>query len=156
MIDYQWGDLPVHVLLVHLVVIIVPAAALCLLLSAFWPAARKRLGIVSMLVALVALVAVPFTTAAGEWLYLRVATTPLIERHYALGPILLPWVIAVFAVTSAVWLWYFLSLRVPKVVAVVAIVVLDVAAVVAAIGSVVAVVLVGESGAAAVWTGLFG
>ena len=65
MIDYQFNGLPVHVLLVHLVVIIVPLAALCLLLSAFWPAARRRLGFVTPLVALVALIAVPFTTAAG-------------------------------------------------------------------------------------------
>ncbi|MEO7147921.1 MAG: DUF2231 domain-containing protein [Terrimesophilobacter sp.] len=156
MIDYQWGDLPLHVLLVHLVVVIVPAAALCLLLSAFWPAARIRLGIVSMFVALVALIAVPATVTAGDWLYLRVESTPLIERHAALGPILLPWVIAMFGVTSVVWLWYFLAPRVPRTARIVAIVVLDVAAVVTAIGSVVAVVLVGESGAAAVWTGKFG
>src|SRR5690606_3120134 len=77
MIDYVINGLPLHVLLVHLVVIVVPLAALCLLLSAFWPAARRRLGIVTPLVALVGLVAVPFTTAAGEWLQARVGATPL-------------------------------------------------------------------------------
>jgi hypothetical protein len=156
MIDYQFNGLPVHVLLVHLVVIIVPLAALSLLLSAFWPAARRRLGFVTPLVALVALIAVPFTTAAGQWLQARVAPTPLIEKHTALGPTLLPWVIAVFVVASVLWLWYFLVPSGPRWLRVTAIVVIDAAVLITAIGSVVTVVLIGESGSAAVWTGSFG
>lgn len=155
MIDYVVNGLPLHVLLVHLVVIVVPAAALCLLLSAFWPAARRRLGIVTPLVALVGLVAVPFTTAAGEWLQVRVGATPLVERHASLGPLLLPWVIAVFVVASALWLWYRVDPALPRPVRVVALIVLDASAVVAAVGSVILVVLIGESGSAAVWTGSF-
>lgn len=155
MIDYVINGLPLHVLLVHLVVIVVPLAALCLLLFAFWPVARRRLGIVTTLVALVALVAVPFTTAAGEWLQARVGDTPLIERHASLGPLLLPWVIAVFVVASALWLWYRLDPALPRPARIVAIVVLDAAAVVAAVGSIILVVLIGESGTAAVWTGSF-
>ena len=156
MIDYQFNGLPVHVLLVHLVVIIVPLAALCLLLSAFWPAARRRLGFVTPLVALVALIAVPFTTAAGQWLQARVAPTPLIERHTALGPTLLPWVIAVFVVASILWLWYFLAPSGPRWLRVSAIIVIDAAVLITAVGSVVTVVLIGESGSASVWTGSFG
>jgi hypothetical protein len=64
-IDYEFNGLPVHILLVHLVVVLVPATALCLLLTAFWPAARRRLGFVTPLLALLALIAVPFTRAAG-------------------------------------------------------------------------------------------
>ena len=156
MIDYQFNGLPIHVLLVHLIVIIVPLAALCLLLSAFWPAARRRLGFATPLVALVALVAVPFTTAAGEWLQARIAPTPLIERHVTLGPTLLPWVIAVFVVASALWLWYYLAPSGPRWLRVSAVIVIDAAVLITAIGSVVTVVLIGESGAAAVWTGSFG
>lgn len=155
MIDYIINGLPVHVLLVHLVVIVVPLAGLCLLLSAFWPTARRRLGIVTPIVALVALVAVPFTTAAGQWLQARVGATPLIERHASLGPLLLPWVIAVFVVAAAIWLWYRVDPGLPRALRLTAIVTLDAAAVVTAIGSVVLVVLIGESGAAAVWTGSF-
>jgi uncharacterized BrkB/YihY/UPF0761 family membrane protein len=155
MIDYVINGLPVHVLLVHLVVIVVPLAALCLLLSAFWPAARRRLGVVTPIVALVALVAVPFTTAAGEWLQERVGATPLLERHAALGPLLLPWVIATFVVACALWLWYRWTPAVPRPARIAATIALDVAAVVTAVGSVVLVVLIGESGTAAVWTGSF-
>lgn len=155
MIDYVINGLPVHVLLVHLVVIVVPLAAMCLLLSAFWPAARRRLGIVTPLLALVGLVAVPFTTAAGEWLQDRVGATPLVERHASLGPLLLPWVIAVFVTAAAIWLWYRLDPPLPRALRAATVVVLDVAAVVTAVGSVVLVVIIGESGAAAVWTGSF-
>ncbi|GAA3741118.1 hypothetical protein GCM10022239_16050 [Leifsonia bigeumensis] len=155
MIDYVINGLPVHVLLVHLVVIVVPLAALCLLLSAFWPVARRRLGIVTPIVALVGLVAVPFTTAAGEWLQERVGATPLLERHTTLGPLLLPWVIAVFVVAAAIWLWYRLDPALPHALRLAVVVALDAAAIVTSVGSVVLVVLIGESGAAAVWTGSF-
>lgn len=155
MIDYVINGLPVHVLLVHLVVIVVPLTALCLLLSAFWPAVRRRLGIATPLLALVGLVAVPFTTAAGEWLQDRVGATPLVERHASLGPLLLPWVIAVFVTAAAIWLWYRVDPPLPRALRAATVVVLDVAAVVTAVGSVVLVVIIGESGAAAVWTGSF-
>lgn len=156
MIDYQFNGLPLHVLLVHLVVVIVPLAALCLLLSVFWPAARRRLGVVTPLVALIALVAVPVTTAAGEWLQARVAPTPLIEQHTTLAPLLLPWVIAVFVVASVHWLWGVLAPSGPRWLRIAAAVVIGTAAAITAVGSVVTVVLVGESGTAAVWIGSFG
>ncbi len=154
MIDYILNGLPVHVLLVHLVVIVVPATALCLLLSAFWPAARRRLGIVTPALALVGLIAVPFTMAAGEWLRARIASTPLIERHASLGLLLLPWVIAVFVVAAALWLWYRFDPPLPHRGRLAVVVILDVAAVVTAVGSVILVVLIGEAGSAAVWTGV--
>ncbi|MEO6942723.1 MAG: hypothetical protein ABI238_03450 [Terrimesophilobacter sp.] len=156
MIDYQFNGLPIHVLLVHLVVIIVPLAALAMMLSAFWPAARRRLGFLPPLIALIALIAVPFTTSAGEWLQARLVPTPLIEKHVALGPMLLPWVVAMFVVASVLWLWYFLAPSGPPWLRVTAVIVIDAAAIVTAVGSVVTIILIGESGAAAVWTGSFG
>jgi hypothetical protein len=98
------NGLPAHVLLVHAVVVVIPAAALLLIAAAWWPAARRRLGLVTPAVALVALVLVPVTTNAGEWLQERVPATPLINRHAELGDSLLPWVLAMFVV--AVFLWY--------------------------------------------------
>ncbi len=155
MIDFEWNGLPVHVLLVHLVIIAVPAAALAVLLSAFWPRAAQRIGIVSPLLALLAVVAVPITSSAGEWLQERVASTPLIQRHAELGPSLLPWVIALFVVSTTVYLSARLASRLPAKTRLAIAVLLDVAAVVVAVGAVVTVVLVGESGSAAVWTGSF-
>jgi hypothetical protein len=86
------------------VVVLVPLAALLLVASAWWPAARRKLGILPPLVALIALVLVPVTTHAGEWLRDRVPATPLIDRHAELGDSLLPWAVAMFVV--AVLLWY--------------------------------------------------
>ncbi|CAO5182963.1 DUF2231 domain-containing protein [Frankia sp. AiPs1] len=99
------NGLPAHVLLVHVVVILVPLAALLVVLAAVWPAARRRLGLITPLVALVALISVPVTTHAGEWLEKRVSSDPLVRRHTELGGELLPWVIGLFVLALAGWLW---------------------------------------------------
>lgn len=41
---HEINALPAHVLLIHLVIVPVPAAAVMLIASAVWPAARARLG----------------------------------------------------------------------------------------------------------------
>jgi hypothetical protein len=159
---YEVNGLPLHVLIVHFVVIVVPLAALCMVLAAAWPAARRRLGIVTPLVALAALVAVPITTAAGQWLLERVGQTELIAAHHALGNTLLPWAIATFVVALVQWVWFRFyhrdgaRLRVGSTPWRIAItIVLAAAVAVTAVGSVVTVVLIGESGARAIWTGSF-
>ena len=164
-IDWEFNGLPLHVLIVHAVVIVVPLAALCALLTAFWPAARRRLGIVTPLVALAALVLVPLAVQAGEWLQSRlVNVTPLLGAHTSLGKTLLPWVIGLFLVAVLQWVWYRyiaaegarFSSAVPSRSARLAVrIVLNVIAVVSAIGAVVTVALIGESGSRAVWTDLF-
>ena len=100
------SGLPAHILLIHLVVIGIPLAALLTVLSALWPAARRRLGILTPIVALGALITVPITTHAGEWLQARVYqgfTNPLIVRHAELGDQLLPWAIGVFLLGALAW-----------------------------------------------------
>jgi len=164
-LEWELNGLPLHVLIVHAVVIMVPLAALCALLTAFWPAARRRLGIVTPLVALAALVLVPLAVQAGEWLQSRlVNVTPLLGAHTALGETMLPWVIALFLAATLQWFWYrfaaaegarFASALPSRAGRLVATVVLDVMVVVSALGSVVVVALIGESGSRAVWTDLF-
>src|SRR6478752_1601961 len=98
------NGLPAHVLLIHAVVVLVPLAALMLVASAVWPAARARLGVLTPIVALIALVLVPVTTHAGEYLQRHLGfTNPLIRRHVQLGHMLLPWAIGLFVVAAAVW-----------------------------------------------------
>lgn len=60
------NGLPAHILLVHLIVVLVPLTALLAVLSAVWPAARRRFA--WLVLALAALVAVmtPVTTEAGS------------------------------------------------------------------------------------------
>ncbi|TFD68981.1 hypothetical protein E3T47_01595 [Cryobacterium ruanii] len=163
--DWEFNGLPLHVLIVHAVVIVVPLAALCTLLTAFWPAARRRLGIVTPLVALAAVVLVPLAVQAGEWLQSRlVNVTPLLGAHTSLGTTLLPWVIGLFLLAVLQWVWYRyvvaegarFSSAVPSRSARLAVrIVLNAIAVVSAIGAVVTVALIGESGSRAVWTDLF-
>lgn len=97
------SGLPAHVLLVHFVVVLVPLSALLLLASALWPAARRRLGALTPLVALGSLALIPVTTHAGEWLQDRVDADPLVRAHTRIADGLLPWASGVFVVAAALW-----------------------------------------------------
>ena len=108
---FNVNGLPLHVLLVHVIVLLVPATALCVVLAAVWPAARRRLGLVTPLFGLATIALVPLTMASGQWLKDRVFGTPLIETHAALGAALWPWSLALGLLGIATWLWYFLSDR---------------------------------------------
>ncbi len=155
------NGLPLHVLLVHFVVVLVPLAAVCAVLVPLWPAARRRLGIVTPILALVNMLLVPVVTDAGEWLQERVPATPLIQQHADLGQSLYPWTIVLFVFTALQWAWFFFfdragSPRRPS--ALVRRIVLVLLAVVAAglaVGSIVDVVLIGEAGSRAIWENSF-
>ena len=142
--------LPLHVLVVHLAVVLVPTAALLVLLVAVWPAARARLGPLPLALALGALAVVPVTTSAGEWLRDRVGDSAPVRRHAELGEGLLPWVIALAAVAAALW-W--LGRTPGRLDAGPLRVVAGLLALVVAAGTVVTVYRVGESGARSVWEG---
>ncbi|MBO9555048.1 DUF2231 domain-containing protein [Cellulomonas sp.] len=98
------NGLPAHVLVVHAVVVLVPLAALVTVLAAVWPAARRRLGIVTPLLALVAVAFVPLATQAGEWLEEHVPESPLVEQHARYGDGVLGWALGLLAVACGVWL----------------------------------------------------
>jgi hypothetical protein len=156
------GGLPAHILLVHLAVVAIPVAAVLTVLSTVWPAARARLGVVTPLVALLALLVVPITTHAGEWLQDRVTPSALIARHVHLGHEMLPWAIGLFVVSAAQYAWFRFgetrlstgagsSVRYRLGVVVLA----SVLAIVVGAGSIVQIYRIGESGSKAVWTGSF-
>ncbi|WP_022886316.1 DUF2231 domain-containing protein [Glaciibacter superstes] len=153
--DWVVAGLPWHSLLVHFTVVVVPAAAACVVLAAVWPAARRRLGVFTPILALVALVAVPFTSQAGQWLVVRVEQTPLVEAHEAIGTSLLPWVIALFVIAVLQWVWYRRDRKPGRPRRPAIAIAIMLVAVVAAVGSVATVVRIGDTGAAAVWTGEF-
>ncbi len=153
----QINGLPVHILVVHAVVTFIPLAALLTVLSAVWPAARRRLGIVTPVVALAAVGAVQVAAEAGEWLQARLPRSPLINEHVDLGGSLLPWAIGLFVAALLAWGVPTLLARrsgrqapPPWVGVVVAVVAVALSA-----ASVVQVYRVGESGSRAVWTGSF-
>lgn len=58
--------LPAHILLVHAVVVLVPLAAIALVLCLLWPAARRRLVWPTLTLAVISAVLTPTTTQAGE------------------------------------------------------------------------------------------
>lgn len=150
------NGLPAHVLLVHVVVMLIPIAALLLVLSAVWPAARARIGVVLPLVALVALISVPLTTHAGEWLQEQMGGgSPLVGRHATLANQMLPWAVGLFLVSAAVWAVHrFVPAARQGSSRTLLTVGLAVLAVVVAVGSVVTVYRVGDSGAKAAWDGV--
>jgi hypothetical protein len=162
----KFHGLPAHVLLIHVVVVLVPVAALMVVASAVWPAARRRLGVATPLVALVALVFVPITTNAGEWLrdHLRNNeghVNPLIRRHAELGDQLLPWAIGIFVMGALVWVlgrrfelaWRPSDERERRALPVWVTSIVAALAVVVAVGGVVQLVRIGDSGAKAAWDG---
>lgn len=102
--DFEINGIPLHPLLVHAAVIIVPLAALLTILSAIFPRLRRRLGISTPLLALLALILVPITQAAGSWLYQHIDTTPAISRHMDFGILVLPWAIGLFLIALIQWL----------------------------------------------------
>ena len=101
------NGLPAHVLLIHVVIVLVPLGALFTVLSSVWPAARAKLGFISPLTCLIALVFVPITTHAGTWLrdHLRAqqGDNPAIDKHANLGGTLLYFAAGLFVVSAAVW-----------------------------------------------------
>jgi hypothetical protein len=99
----KFNGLPTHVLLVHVVVVMVPLAALLAVLSALWPTARLRLGLLTPLTALIAVAFVPLTTNAGEWLQEHVEDTELVRRHAEMGDSLLIWAGLLFVLSATLW-----------------------------------------------------
>lgn len=168
MFDTFFG-LPLHPLVVHATEVIVPLAAVLVVLTAAWPRFRRWSGYLTMGVSLAALALVPLATQSGERLEERVDETALVETHTELGEGLLPWAIALVVVAAALLWWNIRSTRararnseasaanqddvrgaaraprwIPAVLLVLAIVVSG--------GTITQAVLIGHSGAAAVWS----
>ncbi len=164
---FEIAGLPLHPLLVHAVVVLTPLTALALVLGSVWPAARRRLGIVTPLAALLLIVLVPITVAAGEALAAVVGPIPAVATHEGYGRMLLPWVIGMFAVAAAQWAWFRWGAQsgaehasgapaaVPRRTRAITLA-LAALAVAVATGTTIVVVLIGDSGARAVWGGLLG
>lgn len=160
--SYEFNGLPLHILLVHAVIVMVPLAALCTVATLLWPAARRRLGAATPVLGLAAVVLVFFTQQAGDWLLARVGHTSAILAHAADGRTLLPWAWGLLAASLAAWLWHRLSIWARLAArwgtgwsAGVACVFM--AAVLAVcVGITADVVVIGEAGTRAVWGGVLG
>ena len=91
---YTFNGLPLHPLLVHAVVVLLPLAAVGSIIIAVSPRWRRRFWLPVLVLAVLGIGAVPITQAAGEELYdnLKV-NNPELNHHSDLGHALLPYAI---------------------------------------------------------------
>ncbi|MDH6238146.1 DUF2231 domain-containing protein [Cryobacterium sp. CG_9.6] len=150
MFDTFFG-LPLHPFIVHSTEVVVPTAALVVLLAAVWPRFRRWARFLPLGLALAAVVLVPISTESGESLQARVGGSALINIHANQAEGLLPWVIGLLVVAAVMQFWNYTQrakTRSPKWVAIV----IALAAVLTATGTTVQAVIIGHSGATAVWS----
>ena len=149
MLDTIFG-LPVHPLIVHATVVVVPTAALAVALYAVWPRFRAWSRWGPLALALAAVVLTPLSTSSGESLEHRVGGSSLVEEHSHLADLLIWWVIPL-AVLGAVLYWWHRGERGSRSGQALALAAAALPVVVAA-GTLVQVVLIGHSGAEAAWS----
>jgi glucan phosphoethanolaminetransferase (alkaline phosphatase superfamily) len=149
--------LPIHPLVVHATEVIVPTAALVVVLAALWPAFRRWARFLPFGLALVALVLVPISSQSGEALQERVKETSLIQTHADMAEGLAPWSFVLFVVAALLlwWNWNEREAPAPRAPRWVALA-LAVTAFLAAAGTMVQAVRIGHSGATATWSQVAG
>ncbi|SIN73118.1 hypothetical protein [Agromyces cerinus] len=103
--DYTFAGLPLHVLLVHAVVVLTPLLGLLLVVIAAWPAARRVLWLPALIGAMLLLPLGLVTIEAGKWLEQRVPPAPLIQVHTAQGEDIVPWLVALLVLAVAISGW---------------------------------------------------
>jgi uncharacterized membrane protein len=90
------NGLPLHPLIVHATVVMLPLAALSVLVAGLWPRARRHLHVTPLVLSVLALILLPLSFQSGENLKDFVGGNPLIERHEELAHQLLWPVIGLF------------------------------------------------------------
>lgn len=87
------GGLPVHPLLVHFTVVLIVLAVIGAVLTAVWPAVRRRFGWLAFAAAAVGALLVPFTTTSGENLADRLPPSAQINEHERLADLMIWWAV---------------------------------------------------------------
>ncbi|GAA1773669.1 hypothetical protein [Agromyces lapidis] len=161
--EYSFAGLPLHVLLVHAVIVLTPLVALLLVVLAAWPAARRVLWLPTLIGAALLVPLGLLTVEAGKWLEARVPEAPLIQQHTGMGEELTPWLSGLLAVAVLTAAWALVeradsrrtSGGMSRGVRVGVAAGLVIASLAVAIGSTVTLVRIGEAGSRAVWEGSF-
>lgn len=96
--------LPLHALVVHATVVLVPLVALGAVLCALWPAARRRFGVLVLLGVAVSTALVPVTTGSGANLRRQLGAEELVRDHAQWGERLLLPMIVLLVATAALLL----------------------------------------------------
>jgi uncharacterized membrane protein len=159
------AGLPLHPLVVHAVVVLVPLAVLATIIVAVWSAARARYGWLAVGVTAAATATIPIALGSGDELRARLPDNALIAQHADLGDQLLILVAPLFVVVTALMFVHrarthvkrtegpgaTIAARPARWVRPTAIT-LSVLTVALAVGSAVQVVRIGDSGARAAWS----
>ncbi len=140
--------LPIHPLIVHATVVIVPATALLLALTLVLPRVRAWAGPLPLVLAAVSCVLAPLSTSSGESLEHMVGESALVEKHAELGEGLIWWCVGMLVVAATS---YFLRRNRRELTGAAAVAVLAAGMVVSA-GTLVQSALIGHSGAKAAWS----
>jgi uncharacterized membrane protein len=147
------NGLPLHALLVHFVVVLLPLAVLGSVVIAVWPAGRQRYGWLVVAVTAVATALVPIATRSGAKLKERVAgqNNPLVNRHEELGNLMLRFAILLLVFVVALMVVHEMARRKEIRWAKVTIMVLAVLTIGSAVATGIHVYRVGDAGARATW-----
>lgn len=145
--------LPLHPLIVHATVVIVPTAAIAVLMATLWPRFGRWASWGPLAVSALAVILVPITTSSGESLEQSLPNSDLIAAHTRIADGLTPWVI-ILLVGAVGMFWPRIAARrptwrdLPRWLTLVVMLVVAVGAV----GTLVEVVRIGHSGATAAWS----
>ncbi len=154
--------LPLHPLVVHAVVVLLPLSAVGTVLIAVRPSWRRRLGAGVAALTVLAVATVPVAQQTGDQLRDKLPPdNPLIERHAELGETLLPYALVFGVLVLALVLTGWLTDRRARTAETprrglwhVLVAVLAVLAVLSAAATTAQVVQIGHSGSTAVWEGV--
>jgi hypothetical protein len=144
------NGLPAHILLNHFVVVLGPLTAILAILCALWPAARRRLIWLVLLLAVGTLILTPLTVNSGEWLADKVGVTPAIHHHAQLGDTMV-YIEAALVATVIVLAAVHIRQARGRPVKFALHAVVEVLVIAAAVATLVQTYRVGESGARAAW-----
>jgi hypothetical protein len=143
--------LPAHPLIVHAAVVLLPIAAIGMIVVACIPKSRRYYAPVVFAAALMATVAVGLAQQSGESLQEHVKQTTQVHDHVEEGNTVLPWAIAVTIISGLLAVEPYVRTRVGWVTSRGAVAVLIGASVIVGLGATWTVIQVGHSGATAVW-----
>jgi uncharacterized membrane protein len=157
---WSFNGLPLHPLLVHAVVMLAPVASIAAILGTVWPAARRKMGIVTPILTFAAAASAAVAMQAGEYLLAHVTETKLVQTHVNSAQAIPPWMIFMVAAVWGQWYWFraqakraaagqepVLSASLTRVTTWA----IGVLVIVSAIGATSIIAIVGDAGARAVW-----
>lgn len=145
------NGLPVHPMLVHFIVVLTPLTAVLAILCAVWPAARRRLVWLTVVLAAVSTVLTPIAAEAGEWLEHHIEKSPLVEAHAEMGETLIYFSLALLVAAVLLAVVHVRAER-GKALSTVLAAAVTVFVVVAGLAATVQVFRIGHSGAESVWS----